>query len=105
MIDAIYEFMKQHEQALEQLRALRTAVTTINAAGYSPAVMATIEEAAGFIDKEVRVHNQKEEETLFPALDAVLPYNGPTRVMRHEHQQLWEAVDRLKGIIEELKAN
>jgi len=66
-------------------------------------VLEGVKKATAFIDKEVREHNMKEEELLFLELEKFLPPKGPTFVMREEHRQLWETLERVEGTLERLK--
>ena len=92
-------FEAQHEEGLKQLNHLEGAVERLRASGASPELLEAIRGAAAFINREVRVHNQKEEELLFPPLEGVLPPGGPTAVMRDEHRALWSALGRLEEAI------
>jgi len=47
-------------------------------------------------------HFEKEEKTLFPAFEEVTgSKEGPTNVMRYEHEQMRELIGRLAGAVEE----
>ncbi len=47
-------------------------------------------------------HFQKEEENLFPTFEEVTgSTEGPTNVMRYEHEQMRELIGRLAGAVEE----
>jgi len=47
-------------------------------------------------------HFQKEEEILFPTFEEVTgSTEGPTNVMRYEHEQMRELIGRLAGAVEE----
>ena len=54
-------------------------------------------EAFRFFDEALRRHLCMEEDELFPALErAGLPAQGPTAVMRHEHEQMRAILDRMR---------
>lgn len=49
-------------------------------------------------DSALRAHLAMEEDVLFPAAEqAGLPPNGPTRVMRREHDEMRSLLDRMSG--------
>jgi len=66
-------------------------------------VLEGIRRATAFINNEVRAHNEREEELLFPELEKLLPPKGPTFVMRQEHGRLWEALEKVEGTLERLE--
>ncbi|MFQ6000692.1 MAG: hemerythrin domain-containing protein [Anaerolineae bacterium] len=68
-------------------------------------VLEGIRKATAFINNEVRAHNEKEEELLFPELEKVLPPKGPTFVMREEHRRLWEVLEKVEGTLERLEGD
>ncbi len=97
--DPFVIFEAQHEEGLKQLERLEGAVERLRASEASPELWKAIRGATAFINGEVRLHNQKEEELLFPPLEEVLPPGGPTAVMRDEHRALWSSLGRLEEAI------
>jgi hypothetical protein len=105
MLDPLQMLMDEHKIALSQLDILDRSAEEIRAAGFSYPVWERLSEAARFIAGDIRAHNQREEDFLFPALEKYLPPGGPTYVMRDEHRQLWEGYDRLHEYTEKIKAD
>ncbi len=95
--DPIIRFMDEHQQGLRELKKLLNAAKELKLKGYDPELYEKLHDATRFINEEVRAHNQNEENALFPALEEKIGTSGPTAVMRSEHQQLWEALDRLES--------
>lgn len=92
--DPIAQLMQEHNDALLQLKQLNKAVHAVAEDGYSVRHFAQIAAALRFIDKEVSVHNKREEEALFPVLERYV--EGPTRVMRSDHRKLRRGFVKLR---------
>ena len=101
--DPIAIFMAQHEEGLAHLRRLGGYIQRVERREVTEEVLEGIRRATAFINKEVRVHNEKEEELLFPELEKVLPPKGPTFVMREEHRRLWEVLEKVETTLERLE--
>jgi hemerythrin-like domain-containing protein len=95
--DPIIRFMDEHQQGLRELRNMLHAAKELKLKGYDPELYEKLHDAARFINEEIKAHNQNEENALFPALEEKIGKSGPTAVMRDEHQQLWEALERLES--------
>ena len=95
--DPIIRFMDEHQQGLRELKNLLNAAKELKLNGYNPEPYEKLRAATRFINEEIRTHNQNEENALFPKLEEKIGKNGPTAVMRSEHQQLWEALGRLES--------
>ncbi len=93
--DPIKLFMEQHQEGLAQLEIMGRAARVLKEKGFSPEVALAIIRAKDFIATEVKLHNQMEEEALFPLLEQVVGPGGPVAVMLMEHRQLWEGLDAL----------
>jgi len=101
--DPIAIFMAQHEEGLAHLRRLGGYIQRVERGEVTEEVLEGIRRATAFINKEVRAHNEKEEELLFPELEKVLPPKGPTFVMREEHRRLWEVLEKVETTLERLE--
>ena len=86
-IDALYG---EHDEALEQLSLLGDAARSLAAGGDIGRAMDDLDRAVGFLDREIRAHNEWEETHLFPRLERYTGPGGPCGVMRSEHRQLWD---------------
>ncbi len=96
------ELQNDHQHGLRELNKMLQAGRELQAQGFSQATYEVLSAAANFINCDIRTHNQKEEDVLFPALEAQIGPGGPTTVMRSEHQQLWSALDKLETILRAL---
>lgn len=89
--------MQDHDEALVQLKLLNRAVRRISEGGYSSREFGRILQAMKFIDREVTVHNAREEKALFPVLERYV--DGPTRIMRNDHKTLARYFARLRTAV------
>jgi len=101
--DLIAIFMAQHEEGLAHLRELGSYIQRVERGEVTEEVLEGVRGATAFINNEVRAHNEKEEELLFPELEKVLPPKGPTFVMREEHRRLWEVLEKVETTLERLE--
>ena len=101
--DPIAIFLKEHDTALVQLRILKKSAAEIRKSGYSERTFKQLLKATEFVDEEVRVHNGKEESALFPIVERYV--DGPTNVLREEHQRMAKIYKKLHYSIDSLKEN
>jgi hemerythrin-like domain-containing protein len=87
--DPIAQLIKEHEQALQQVKLLNRTTDEFIEDGFSEDRFAKILSAARYIKEEVSVHNLSEECLLFPALERHV--DGPTKSLRADHKELEEA--------------
>lgn len=99
--DPIAELMQEHNETLHQLQRLGKASTGLLENGFSQVHFDQILSSLKFINEEVNLHNHKEEEALFPILERYV--EGPTRVMRADHKELYKQFVKLRGAV--LKVN
>ncbi len=96
--------MKEHQHGLATLSILDDAANRLQSSGYVEEDYNRIRSAVDFIDNDIRTHNEREEEYLFPEMERVLPPGGPTGVMRSEHRMLWEALENLNRSLENISS-
>ncbi len=101
--DPIAMFLKEHDTALVQLRILKRSAAEIKKNGYSDKTFKQLLNATEFVDEEVRVHNGKEETALFPIVERYV--DGPTNVLREDHQRMAKIYKKLHYSINSLKEN
>src|SRR3989304_5066174 len=101
---------REHDRAQERIALLRAASLCLKlgaAAAGSPIWGKGIDHLAkvlDFIDKDIRLHFQREEEVLFPALEKHLGLEkSPTRLLLNEHTEFWQAFAQLKEKLAELQ--
>jgi hemerythrin-like domain-containing protein len=93
-IDPIAQFMKEHDEALTELASLTRSTHSLAREGFSSGAYQTVRHALAFLDLEVRIHNRREEEALFPVLERYV--EGPTEAMRKDHRILQREFVRLR---------
>ncbi|HTK83324.1 MAG TPA: hemerythrin domain-containing protein [Bacteroidota bacterium] len=98
--DPIARLMQEHDAALVQLKLLNKAVRGIASDGYTAPHFRRVSSALKFIEEEVSVHNHREEEALFPAIERYV--DGPTRIMRDDHKKLQKGFVQLRNAVNEL---
>ncbi len=96
-IDPIARFMQEHDKALLELSSLNRATRSIYDEGFSKDAHRKLVRALAFIDEEVSIHNQSEEEALFPVLERYV--EGPTERMRQDHKVLKREFVRLRRAV------
>ena len=93
---------EDHVTVIAQLNRLRDAsgkLTSVSKSQVDEAKVA-IGEVAVFLAKELELHLRKEEEALFPPLEAMIGANGgPTAVMRYEHEDLRAKNKELQSLV------
>src|SRR5512146_661887 len=101
--DPIAQLMQEHDDALVQLKMLNRAVRSLTVEGYTRAIDRRMTAALRFIEEEVRIHNAREEEALFPVLERYV--EGPTRIMRSDHRKLHRGFVQLARAVDRVNAN
>ncbi len=101
--DPIAVLLQEHNDALEQLKRLNDAVGVLNQTGYTKTIGKRLAASLRYIEHEVKEHNQKEEDALFPVLEKYV--EGPTKLMRSDHKKLRKGFDQLHNAVEQLEKN
>lgn len=103
---------REHERALQQLNVLQAATLCLRvsaSAAQSPVRdngINNLNKVIDFIDKEMRLHFQREEEVLFPAIEKHIGVEkSPTQLLLKEHARLWELYAELKSKLAEFQKN
>jgi len=103
--DPIERLLEEHNAIMARVEALRRAVTALNHRGEAALseVRAALEAVSEMMSTELIAHARREDEALFPALEAVFgPGGGPTSVMREEHRAIHGQADRFRKTLHEL---
>jgi hemerythrin-like domain-containing protein len=98
MDNPILQLRREHDEALAVLDRLEGALHDLAA----PEALVAVQRAVEFLDEEVRAHNQREEESLFPALEVALPPPGPAAALRSEHREFSKLLSKLKFAISQI---
>lgn len=97
--------VQEHAAGLRQLAALDKAATVLGGKGPSPEILAALADFQGFLDKDLPGHFRREEEHLFPYLEAALGADrSPTAVLRKEHADLMALAQVWRQRLEEIEA-
>jgi len=54
------------------------------------------------LDRQLKLHKQLEEETIFPLMATFTGYDGPASFVELEHKRIWELLESLKISVEGL---
>lgn len=98
--DPIAQLLQEHNNAIGQLKLLDKAVRAFSQNGYSSKYFRQLTAALKFIENEVGIHNNREEEALFPVLERYV--EGPTRILRNDHKKLKKGFGQLKSAIQDV---
>ena len=101
MMDPFAMLMQEHEEGLKYLAQLQKAAEYIQANGFSFEAFRDVSEAIRYIDSEIRRHNEKEEQYLFPLIESHV--HGPGEAMHNEHRELWRAFKSLRECVREVE--
>lgn len=99
--DPIAEFMQEHDDAVHQLHQLNDAAKHLATYGYSKEAFKKVLLGLRYMQNEVGDHNKKEEDALFPILERYV--EGPTQVMRDEHQILYKQFVKFQECVQHVK--
>jgi hemerythrin-like domain-containing protein len=106
-VNAITHLLDEHQVIMTEFAALRAAVRDLDARG--EAALAEAQPVLGRIGRlmetQLALHARKEDEVLFPALEAIFGTEGtPTAVMRQEHKDIHAQGELLRQTLHELNA-
>ncbi len=97
--------MEEHRDILSQVADLRRAVAELDERGEAalPDVLPVLARIGRMMETQLALHARKEDEALFPALEAILGADGgPTYVMRQEHKEIHGQGELLRSTLYEL---
>lgn len=98
--DPIDILKEEHERALHYTAILHNAAERIDKDGFSFESYMEISDVILYIETEIRLHDKKEEDFLFPLLARHLP--DPPNVLWYEHRELWSAMSHLRAIVKDV---
>lgn len=101
--DPIALLMKEHEDALSNLRQLKKSAADLKKKGFSEKTFKALLKAVEYVDEEVRHHNKHEEDALFPIVERYV--DGPTAVLREDHHKMERIYKKLSYSIKTLREN
>lgn len=98
--DPIALFLKEHSEALEQLKTLNKSIHFFSQNGYSSKHFKHILDVMKYIEYDITVHNVNEEHALFPLLERYV--EGPTRILREDHKKLKLSFHQMQRSVEKV---
>jgi regulator of cell morphogenesis and NO signaling len=105
MNDPLEHLLLEHRDILAQAGDLRMAVAELEAGGAAalPDALPLLARAGRMMETQLARHARKEDEALFPALEAIFGADGgPTSVMRQEHREIHGQGELLRRTLYEL---
>ena len=105
MRDPIERLLEEHRVILGKFEDLRRAVAELGRRGDEalPDVKHALEALSEMMNGELLAHARREDEALFPALEAAFGgVGGPTEVMREEHRAIHGQAERFRRTLHEL---
>jgi len=100
--DPFEVFVEEHNHGLAALEKMERGADSLREKGYSAEALNLIKEANEFIKTEVKAHNQKEEDALFPVLSPHMPSPSIIDVIVEEHRELWDKEEDLQSLLRSL---
>ncbi len=97
--DPFAVFVEEHNHGLAALEKMEQGADSLRRSGYSAEALRLIREANEFIKTEVKAHNQKEEDALFPVLGPYMPSPSIIDVIVEEHRELWDKEEDLQSLL------
>ena len=106
MRDPIEQLLDEHREIMAQIEPLRRAVRDLERHGETAVTTSlnALEAVGRMMATQLLTHAKKEDEALFPALEAVFGGGGgPTAVMRQEHRDIHAQAERFRRTLHELE--
>ena len=104
-MNPIDHLLQEHRDIMAQMADLRRAVADLAACGQAalPEALPVFARIGRMMETQLARHARKEDEALFPALEALLGADGsPTGVMRQEHRAIHAQGELLRRTLHEL---
>jgi regulator of cell morphogenesis and NO signaling len=103
--DPIDELLQEHKVIMAQIADLRAAVQALTDQGESALAgnLPVFARIGQMMATQLDLHRRKEDDVLFPALEAILGHEGtPIDVMRQEHRDIHQQGVLLRETLHEL---
>jgi regulator of cell morphogenesis and NO signaling len=105
MNNPIEHLLQDHRDIMAQVVELRNAVADLDGRGEAalPEALPVLARIGRMMETQLALHAHKEDEALFPALEAIFGGDGgPTYVMRQEHKEIHGQGELLRSTLYEL---
>lgn len=106
MNDPIDRLLHEHRQIMTTIEDLRRAIAELRRSGEGGLADAlpALDRVGHMMATDLLAHARREDEALFPALEAVFGEEGtPTRVMREEHREIHRSAELFRRTLRELE--
>ena len=103
-MDPITHLLDEHALIMHEMAALRGAAADLAGRGDAAVadVLPVLQRIGEVMETRLAWHARKEEEALFPAMERVIGGDGPTAVMRMEHEDIHGQGRLLRATLREL---
>ncbi len=104
-MNPIEHLLQEHCDIMAQVADLRRVVAALEARGEAalPEALPVLGRIGRMMETQLAQHARKEDEALFPALEALLgAESGPTSAMRLEHREIHSQGELLRQTLSEL---
>jgi iron-sulfur cluster repair protein YtfE (RIC family) len=104
-MNAIEHLLAEHREIMAEMAPLRAVVADLAARGEAalPEALPVLNRVGRLMETRLAAHARKEDDGLFPALEAIFgAQGGPTVVMRREHQDIHAQGELLRQTLHEL---
>lgn len=105
MRDPIDRLLEEHTAIMTEMAELRRAVRDLTERGEAalPAASGALASVSRMMATQLLAHARREDEALFPALEQIFgAEDGPTAVMRREHQEIHAQAALFRQTLHEL---
>lgn len=103
-MDPIRHLLDEHALIMNEMDSLRVALGDLTARGDAavPDVLPVLQRIGEVMETRLEWHARKEEAALFPAMERIIGDEGPTAVMRMEHEDIHGQGRLLRATLREL---
>ncbi len=102
LMNPIQQLLREHADIMAQVAELRSVGHDLTARGEValPEALPVLRRVSHMMETQLALHARKEEEALFPAIEALIGRDGsPTDVMRLEHADIHAQGEALRALL------
>jgi hemerythrin-like domain-containing protein len=103
-MNPIEHLLYEHIEIMDQMTDLRAAARDLAARGEAalPETLPMLRRIGHMMETQLALHARKEDEVLFPAIEAALGGDSPTIPMRQEHKDIHAQGELMRQTLREL---